>query len=71
MKRTVGRCGNCGGVVTVPTAFMSVNPPIPTCESCGATAKTQGPTISMNPGRDGLFSFQRKIVEEARSRPKS
>ncbi len=49
MKRTIGRCGNCGGAVTVPDVWMSVNPPVPRCESCGATAKPQGPTIEMNP----------------------
>lgn len=47
-KRHIGQCGNCGGNVSVETVFLSVNPPVPTCESCGATARPQGPVIEMN-----------------------
>ena len=49
-KQTVGTCGLCGGAVTVPQFFMSVVPPTPTCEDCGATAKpNHGPVLPMNP----------------------
>ena len=61
-ERCIGKCGNCGGRVTVPTYYLSVVPPVPTCASCGATAKPQGPTIEMNPAprtgfvdRDGTY----------------
>lgn len=46
----VGECGNCGGAVVVPRAWMGINVPTPTCEQCGATAKPQyGPRLPMNP----------------------
>lgn len=47
--QVIGRCGNCGGRVTVPSVWLGIYPPVPTCESCGATAKPSGPTIDMNP----------------------
>ena len=46
----VGTCGNCGGAVTVPRAFLSVIAPVPRCERCHATPKRVfGPTLPMNP----------------------
>lgn len=48
-QRTLGSCSNCGGPVRVPTAFMSVNPPVPTCSVCHATAKPLGGVVAMNP----------------------
>ena len=48
MKSTVGTCGNCGGPVTVPTVWMGVIPPTPTCEHCGAIpAAAHGPVLPM------------------------
>lgn len=45
-----GTCGNCGGLVTTPDVWMGINPPIPTCQSCGATVKNfGGPVRKMNP----------------------
>jgi hypothetical protein len=41
----LGTCSNCGGRVTIPFHWMSVVPPVPTCESCGATALPNGPVI--------------------------
>ena len=35
-RRPVGRCSQCGGVVSVPVIFHSVCRPVPSCESCGA-----------------------------------
>ena len=32
----VGKC-SCGGNITVPNAYMSVIPPVPTCANCGKT----------------------------------
>lgn len=37
-KRPVGRCSECGGVVSLPISYMSVKRPVPTCERCGAVA---------------------------------
>lgn len=34
----VGKCSNCGGVVSIPRVFYSVKRPVPTCEKCGAKA---------------------------------
>lgn len=50
-SQTIGRCDQCGGRVTVPRAWMSVVPPIPKCESCGATyhEEDQMPTLPMRP----------------------
>jgi hypothetical protein len=49
-RSTVGTCGSCGGRVSVPTVWMSVVPPVPMCETCGATARPDhGPVVPMNP----------------------
>lgn len=44
--RVIGKCSLCGGRVTVPIAWWSVVPPVPTCERCGAVADT---VIPMKP----------------------
>ncbi len=46
MDRIVGTCGRCGGTVTVPTAWLGIVPPTPTCTSCGAVV-AQGPVLPM------------------------
>lgn len=52
--RTVGTCSKCGGRVTFPSAWMGLKPPIPRCESCGATKnQPHGPVIEMQGGRHG------------------
>ena len=52
-KRPIGRCSNCGGVVSVyQGAWYGINPPQPTCESCGAVANTiPNKIIDMTPPR--------------------
>lgn len=54
--RVVGKCGNCGGTVTVPSTFHSVLPPVPSCVQCGSTVKEQDnlPKLPMNP-RPGMY----------------
>lgn len=47
--RVVGTCGNCGGRVVEPAFYHCVIPPVPTCESCGATVAVHGPVLPMNP----------------------
>lgn len=37
-NRPVGRCSECGGVVSIPRSWMSVNRPVPRCERCGGVA---------------------------------
>lgn len=55
--RTIGTCSLCGGPVTVPSVWMGVVPPTPTCSSCGATA--HGPVIEMaRPYRPGIDPFR-------------
>src|SRR5690606_4841625 len=46
-KTIMGTCSLCGGRVTVPTVWMGINPPDPTCEQCGAMC--YGPVIDMRP----------------------
>lgn len=50
MNRTIGTCSLCGGAVTVPSVWMGVIPPVPTCSGCGArAAEAHGPVIPMKP----------------------
>ena len=54
--KTHGTCNQCGGRVTTPRAYMSVVPPIPTCERCGATKKQpHGAVIEMEPRKADLY----------------
>lgn len=48
MQMNIGRCGVCGGPVTVPAAWYGINPPTPTCQSCGRSAKPTGPVLEMD-----------------------
>ncbi len=45
----IGTCSVCGGRVLVPSVWWGVIPPVPTCESCHATARSHGPVIDMLP----------------------
>ena len=47
--KIIGKCGICGGRVTVPVVWWSVVPPVPTCESCGAVVDDTAhlPTLPM------------------------
>lgn len=49
--RVVGKCGLCGGRVTVPDFWLSVVPPVPSCERCGAAVDDTAflPTLPMRP----------------------
>ena len=47
-RQVVGTCGNCGGAVTLPIVWMSVVPPVASCEDCGATVAQGGPILPMN-----------------------
>lgn len=50
MEKTVGTCSICGGRVTVPSNWMGIYPPTPTCQNCGArAAQNNGPVIPMKP----------------------
>jgi hypothetical protein len=62
----LGTCSNCGGRVTIPFHWMSVVPPVPTCESCGATALPNGPVIPMGPPVQPAVSRNTKIYDLAR-----
>jgi hypothetical protein len=46
--KIVGKCGNCGGLVSVPTAWLGAYPPIPRCQACGAAQKDNRPVLEMN-----------------------
>ena len=47
--KVVGTCSLCGGPVVVPSVYHSTSPPVPICQSCGATQKTPryGPIVEM------------------------
>lgn len=48
--RTVGKCSICGGLVTCPSIWHGVIPPVPKCTKCGATAQQpELPVIPMVP----------------------
>jgi hypothetical protein len=49
--QVIGTCSLCGGRVTVPTVWMGIVPPDPTCGSCGAVKASHGPVIEMQPAR--------------------
>jgi hypothetical protein len=52
MKKTIGTCGNCGGRVSIPEAWLGITPPIPTCESCHTEVdQPHGPALKMKPAR--------------------
>lgn len=55
-RRPIGRCSQCNGIVSLPNVWMSVNRPVPFCESCGAMADMYSnlpviPTIPVVPHR--------------------
>lgn len=39
MITAVGTCGACGGCVGIPSVWMGVVPPKPTCQTCGRHPK--------------------------------
>lgn len=46
--QVVGTCSKCGGRVCVPTVWLGIYPPTPTCQSCGAVpVNAHGPIIPM------------------------
>lgn len=50
MNLSVGTCSICGGRVTVPELWAATVPPIPACESCGATKKQpHGRVVELEP----------------------
>jgi hypothetical protein len=71
-QSNVGTCGNCGGAVTVPTVWLGVVPPTPTCQCCGATPKdAHGLVREMNPPsqRDRLLTAGERFEEMRDSEP--
>lgn len=55
-ERTVGKCSECGGRVTMPVGMWSgVNPPEPHCSNCGA-----GPRLPVVPMEGGQRPQQPK-----------
>jgi hypothetical protein len=47
---THGTCSLCGGPVVTPDVWMSIVPPTPTCQRCGARLKqSYGPVLPMEP----------------------
>lgn len=50
--KIIGTCSLCGGPVQIPTVWMAITPPVPTCGKCGATQKdSHGPVIEMEPSK--------------------
>lgn len=67
MTTTIGTCSCCGGRVSVPAVFFSVVPPVPTCESCGATKRDHGPVVDMAPRRQVTYEDERRRAYWRRS----
>ena len=65
--KTIGTCSLCGGAVVVPTAFHSMNPPIPQCVRCKATPRhAHGPVIEMQPSPQRAATQQGELEAIAR-----
>ena len=46
--QTIGTCSICGGAVVVPQFWGGATPPVPSCNSCGATKRNAfGEVIQM------------------------
>jgi len=62
MKKLVGKCGNCGGRVFIPTIWHGVNPPHPQCESCGCVASDTAhlPTLPMRKKQAAVTMVRRE-----------
>lgn len=55
--RKIGTCSLCGGAVTVPDIWLGINPPTPTCSSCGAVPiEAHGPVLPMQPRRSNKLA---------------
>jgi hypothetical protein len=62
--RTVGTCGDCGGAVQVPSDWLGMNPPTPTCALCGATPKEAfGPTLEMKPRSNKIANGLNDVID--------
>lgn len=49
MEREIGRCGICGGLVTLWIGpWLGVQPPVARCKSCGSAVKKELPTLPMD-----------------------
>lgn len=68
MITCIGQCSLCGGRVTVPTVWHGIYPPVPTCESCGATAKASGPVIPMEKPKYRLGDAWESVLKQLRWR---
>lgn len=66
-KQAIGTCSLCGGPVMVPSVWLCVVPPVPTCARCGATAKQAfGKTIEMEPQADAMIAEKTEAGKETR-----
>lgn len=59
--KVLGTCGNCGGMVTVPTVWYGIFPPTPRCGQCGAVPKDTFKTIEMEPGSSGAAKLPEQL----------
>ena len=54
---TIGTCSICGGRVCVPSVWISIIPPTPHCEGCGAVpVEAHGPVIPMRQARTWCYT---------------
>lgn len=57
--QVIGTCSLCGGRVVMPTLWSGINPPVPSCTSCGATKKQpNGPIIEMENPRPAKWEVK-------------
>lgn len=64
--RTIGTCSYCHGRVAIPSAWLGIYPPTPTCQKCGARAAPSfGPLIPMlapTPAVERIVDLDTKIT---------
>lgn len=66
--QVIGTCSICGGAVTMPFPWYGIQPPSPTCTSCHAVKRDNGPVIDMKPVNRSEFEQFKEWGKNMRSR---
>lgn len=59
-----GTCSNCDGAVATPGVWGGIIPPVPRCQSCGATSAQHGQVIKMNPPQE-RNNFEKVLITDS------
>jgi len=60
----IGACSLCGGSVVMPDHWLSVRPPVPSCERCHAVRASVLPVIPMRPREPAVCPYAPKVTNE-------